>query len=492
MASGVVGSLLVKLGAVTAEFDRAMDKSAGRVRQFENTVGKSAMGTAIGIGMAKGVQLLGNAARNAVSGLIQLAKEMDHVVEAADKIGIDTKSFLYLDVIAQESAISIESVGKAIETMRTNIAKGKGFQQLGFTEEELKKLGSGKAFEAIAQKIAAIQDPMERTRIQMELFGKQGKDMDGVIRNLAGGYGAWADQVADPKAAEALARLGDAMEMLGRKVKKVAIGFFGNIGIAIENLNKLDEELAKGNDVGNFERFAAAFELFAAIFGHDVKEHPLVSRARQVKNEIGAIANDPDMKDAMKVLDQLKEKVDSFGESNTETMRRKFIDALPGSGADKGNDKLLQQFDMLAEEYDRRTEEEKAFKELVDETNKAIEEELNQYDRVIERGIELAKHADPLAEYADKMKNLRAALEGGALTKGEFEATVKVERDKTSKELAGEFKPADLVPALIMGTKEAYMAIARSSNNPQLREAQKQTMELKEIKKKLDFAEAKP
>jgi len=95
------------------------------------------------------------------------------------KMGISTDAVQRFKFAAEQSGTTIDSVGRSIQTMNNKLSEGgKGtiaaLDELGLKLSSLRDAGPEQAFIAIADAIAGIDDPMERTRLAMEIFGKSG------------------------------------------------------------------------------------------------------------------------------------------------------------------------------------------------------------------------------------------------------------------------------------------------------------------------------
>ncbi|HMU15810.1 MAG TPA: hypothetical protein PKC95_00065 [Thauera aminoaromatica] len=184
--------LVVKLTAQTAEYEKKLDQANGRLARFERNTTSSlrrinqsfgkfnrALG-AIGLGVSfvaitRG--LAGAAARAIEYG--------DEIAKASAKTGVGAQAFSELAYAAKQNDIELTALSAAFKKMQVSISEansgGKSaretFAALGLEFEVLKRLAPDRQFEAIADRISQLEDPADRTRAAVELFGRAGADL---------------------------------------------------------------------------------------------------------------------------------------------------------------------------------------------------------------------------------------------------------------------------------------------------------------------------
>lgn len=177
-----------------AATDQVADKTEESTNRLSAAWAFAARKTALAMGV------LGTSALGALAGGLKLA---DSAQNAADKLGVTVEWLTKVQYAAGLADVQLTTVAGAIGQMSRQIAQaaesGKGIsatlERIGLTAAELRRTGPQQAFEAILSAIEALPDPMERTRAQMEIFGRQGREI-GVL-------------------AEALRQAGDDAQRLG-------------------------------------------------------------------------------------------------------------------------------------------------------------------------------------------------------------------------------------------------------------------------------------
>lgn len=145
----------------------------------------------IGKGLQTGLKLLGVAAT--ISGVAQAFRHVvreafaygDAVAQAGAKTGIAAEEFTGLAYAAWQADIGIGDLGTAFKGMQKNVADaGRGsdeaakkFTNLGISLESFKRLAPEQQFLAIAEQISRLEDPADRTRAALDLFGKAGANL---------------------------------------------------------------------------------------------------------------------------------------------------------------------------------------------------------------------------------------------------------------------------------------------------------------------------
>lgn len=201
MALGdVIGRLSVVLGLDTAAFEtgarRAAKTTSDTGDRFEAMGGK--IGTAgkalIGLGAAMaGSQLFGALKDLTMRGL-EYASSLG---EQAQQLGVLSSELQEYRYAASQAGIETEEMDAALAQLTKRIglaaagAKGPSaaFAELGISLRNSKgeMLTAGQAIPLIADALAKIPDPATRARLEVELFGKSGQKLDGLLSQGANG-----------------------------------------------------------------------------------------------------------------------------------------------------------------------------------------------------------------------------------------------------------------------------------------------------------------
>src|SRR4029077_5964803 len=126
---------------------------------------------------------------------------------------------------AEDSGNSLDQITTAISMMQRKLAGGDAgavaaLNELHLSLVELKNLSPDRQFIEIADAIAKIQDPAERTRLAVEIFGRAGA---AVLPTLRADIKSIADQTAvmSETSVRAWDALGDAIARAARTTKAV-------------------------------------------------------------------------------------------------------------------------------------------------------------------------------------------------------------------------------------------------------------------------------
>ncbi|MDP3717088.1 MAG: hypothetical protein Q8T13_04880 [Acidobacteriota bacterium] len=113
------------------------------------------------------------------------------LTDMSAKTGISTTGLQVLQMHFDQAGVSIDTVTAAVGQMSRKLVGGdegavKALQTLGLKADELVKMEPDKAFIKIGDAVAGIKNPMERSAIAMEVFGKGGIE---VLAGLDGKLG---------------------------------------------------------------------------------------------------------------------------------------------------------------------------------------------------------------------------------------------------------------------------------------------------------------
>lgn len=148
------------------------------------------------------------------------------LTDMRDKTGISVEGLQQLKAAAELSGNTLDQVTGAVSQMQNRMASGDAsavtaIRDLGLSLDGLKKQAPDEQFRAIARAIADVEDPAERTRIAIDLFGRAGADL---LPTLVSDIDAVANAttVMSTDTAEALDRAGDAWTSFSNTLKAQA------------------------------------------------------------------------------------------------------------------------------------------------------------------------------------------------------------------------------------------------------------------------------
>lgn len=159
----------------------------------------------------------------------------DELTKAAARTGIAVDSLQKLQFVASQADVEFGSLTNAINRLQNTLVlseegsdqAAKALARLGVPVEQFIALRSDQQFELVAQTIASIKDPADRTAVAIGLFGKSGAELLPVLVQTGEQLGQVNAQflaIGGPVTADAIARvddIGDAFGRLGTATKSL-------------------------------------------------------------------------------------------------------------------------------------------------------------------------------------------------------------------------------------------------------------------------------
>lgn len=185
---------MASAGTVEVEFRAAVDR-------FTADVGKAQKAIK---GVDDNLQGLNKIAERALGflttgALIAFTKQAfnaaDAIGDAADRAGIAVESFSRLKFAAEQSDVEMSSLTtglKKFQVIVSNAAEGGNsmsgaLAQIGLSGQALKALSLEDQLGQVADAFQRIQNPADRTRVAVELFGRSGAELIPLLRDGAAG-----------------------------------------------------------------------------------------------------------------------------------------------------------------------------------------------------------------------------------------------------------------------------------------------------------------
>jgi lambda family phage tail tape measure protein len=244
----VIGSLSVKLGLVTVEWDKATAKAKKDAKDLQgafNNLGIdlknlgntfNAVGGAMGLSLA-GMGLLAKAT-------MQFAGEVEDMSKSYD---VSISKILQFQSAIVAAGGKTEDAGKIMGVMFTKIAEARdgneatiaSFEQLGISFAELKNMTPEQSIRRVYEGLAQIGNTYERIKAVREILGRGGLGKS--VEEIAQALGESSDKFkAQEESLKRLANLGDAIDATYRNLK-LAIAdllspFSGSDGKAMVNV----------------------------------------------------------------------------------------------------------------------------------------------------------------------------------------------------------------------------------------------------------------
>lgn len=205
------------------DVDKAIDKVGTTAKA--STKGTDGLSTSmLSIGKAAAGFL---AVERVISTVVDFTNEMltsaDALKRMSDQTGISVVALQTLGAIAEDSGNSLDQLTTAITQMQNRIASGdpnavKALETLGLSLESIIVMKPDEQFLAIAREIAKIPDPMERTRLAMDLFGRAGAQILPTLRADIDAIAASTKTMSE-RSIENWDKLGDTIGRWSRNVK---------------------------------------------------------------------------------------------------------------------------------------------------------------------------------------------------------------------------------------------------------------------------------
>ncbi|NBR95891.1 MAG: hypothetical protein EBT55_06270, partial [Proteobacteria bacterium] len=239
-----IGSLSVKLGLVTVEWDTATEKAKRSAKELQaqfNSLGDRVKTLSdkfkdfTGIGAALGFGVLYHEA-------VALTDEID---DLSKSFGLSTGEVLTFRDALEQSGGKADGAGKAINTLFGKIADAKTgndsaiaqFEKLGITFDELKRFSPYEAIQKVASGLSNITDQFEKTKAIKEIFGKAGigVDLKAVADALKQGTGEF------DKYNESIKNVGQVSDALKKNLTNLTLAFADLIApFASSNVLKIE------------------------------------------------------------------------------------------------------------------------------------------------------------------------------------------------------------------------------------------------------------
>jgi hypothetical protein len=224
-----IGTLVVKMAADSAQMRSELDRVKGKLKDTDS--GVSALSGAF-------KNLGGIVATFSMAAVITQALQAASALnDTAVKTGLSVDALQRLQFAATLSGGSLEGISGAVARMQKALVGAEeggkeavaALDRLGLSAQKILALSPDKQFEAIAQKIAAIEDPAERTAASMALFGRSGAELIPTMVAI-GTHGeemaAQLSAIGGPVSAQAIANvdaLGDQLDVLKTGSRNAAI-----------------------------------------------------------------------------------------------------------------------------------------------------------------------------------------------------------------------------------------------------------------------------
>ena len=366
----------------------------------------------------------------------KLMAESEAVMSAADKLNMGSEFMERLQHVSMRTGTSFGSVTSAWQKMQIEISKasaggGKAdiYKQLGLDAASLAAGSPEQAFQSIASAIGQIENPVQRARMEYELFGRSGVELDAVLRATASGLGniAVVSEESRKKMADLENQWLDLKNSATVAAKEIAIGAYGIaeagavavLGLAgmkttTETLNNLRAQRSKREKLPSADVEAAAAE------------------AKQIE-------------DRVKIMEKAQEKLAAIRDGENAAAAKEYA-KLGGDPAELTA--VLEQIDKATAAKEREKKSVENLKKLEDDRLSTLRQLREEADK-----LAMGTHNWELRGLNDRERQEAMEL------RAEIDRLTKQQRPGSRWSYAG---------AATRGSAEAYSAILQH-DNPQLK-----------------------
>lgn len=258
----VIGSLSVKLGLVTVDWDKATAKAKQQAKDLQgsfNNLGidlKNLKNTFNALGGAMGLSLAGMGIL--AKATMDMAGQVDDLAKSYDMSIARVLQFQKAIVMSGGKA---EDANKILSTMFSKIASAQEgndaaiatFEQLGISFRELQSLSPDQVIRRVYEGLAQIGNTYERVKLTKEILGKggMGKSVEEIAEALGKSSAEFRKQEESMKR---LAELGDALDAT-----------YGNLKLAIADFLSPFTGSSGGEALVNVNTFKAAMVAVTSV-----------------------------------------------------------------------------------------------------------------------------------------------------------------------------------------------------------------------------------
>jgi lambda family phage tail tape measure protein len=269
----VVGSLSVKLGLVTADWDKATDKAKKQALDLKKAFDNLGVGLKDITGLWRtlgGSLAIGSAGLTAL--ISQTAAFADKIQDLAEGMEVSTGFALQFSDALTKAGGSSDAAAKVIGKLYENIEKARDgnqetvdqFRQLGIAFKEIKELKPEDAIRRVIAELSKIDDTTKRISEMRKVLGKGGLGLDVRELNavLEGGIGKWEEY------GESLKQFSKLQDQLTASTNNLMIAFADLTGKYVGDLT-ISVEKFKGVMAGLATYFVASriIAYSAAVMG---------------------------------------------------------------------------------------------------------------------------------------------------------------------------------------------------------------------------------
>lgn len=184
------------------ELDKTVKESEKQKKKIEKIWFTLDLGKGLKISLSGWFGAIAAATKTLFDSFSEIAAGMDAIAKQSRALGLDTQFFSGLIHAANLSGVRMEQLGGGLRQMLNlagqvrvgNVQAARAFQALGISIQDIRNLDGEDLFYRIADGIASIENPVERTQAAMALFGT---DASQIITLLERGSAGVREMVAE-------------------------------------------------------------------------------------------------------------------------------------------------------------------------------------------------------------------------------------------------------------------------------------------------------
>ena len=237
-------------------------RAFGSVKAGMLGIGKVALGTVTKV--AKIGAAFVTAAAAATAALTKMSMtSIDNLTKTANKIGATTEALVGLQLAAELTGVSTETMNMALQRMTRRVSEAamgtgeavKALKELGINAYELERLPLDEQMNIVADAMQNVESQADRVRLAMKLFDSEGVAL---VNTLAGGSEALKEYAAEAEAlgltisdidAAKIEAANDAVT----KAKKVFTGLGNQLAVTFSPLIEYVANLFRQSAINNAE-----------------------------------------------------------------------------------------------------------------------------------------------------------------------------------------------------------------------------------------------
>lgn len=265
-----------KAGFFTRLFGQTTKKAGNSTRSFQQTMsGFVAKGTAT-------VAVFGAMTAAATKLAFSYAKVGDEIGKASARTQLSTEDLQTLQFAFEQNGGSLSELETSVKTMSTklrDLSQGvptavKLFDQLGLKWSDLEKMDTGDRFRTIANALKNVNDESIRSATATDIFGRSGRTMLLLTKNLAGLEKEMRDSgaILTPEQIKNAEDFTDALNKMSKQFTKLLANIGPVFTPMVEGWAKILEKVAE-----HFNGAANGAKIFAVQLGLMAKNQEAIN-----------------------------------------------------------------------------------------------------------------------------------------------------------------------------------------------------------------------